>query len=143
MLEIVDTDALIGFAKDDPVRPHLSEVFRVSENRTMFALLNEETFDIRAMICVAWNEAVCIAEECLREEGETVATFYTVWSYDKGAGREIIQCVVDWIKENKPNIERYITLSPKTDMARRFHTRNGAVELQQNKDTVNYEYLVE
>ena len=143
MLEIVDTDALIGFAKDDPVRPHISEIFRVSENRTMFALLNEDTFDIRAMICVAWNETVCIAEECLQEEGETVATFYTVWSYDKGAGREIIQCVVDWIKENKPNIKRYITLSPKTDMARRFHTRNGAVELQQNKDTVNYEYLVE
>ena len=57
----------------------------------MFALLNEHTFDIRAMICVAWNETVCIAEECLQEEGETVATFYTVWSYDKGAGREIIK----------------------------------------------------
>ena len=109
----------------------------------MFALLNEHTFDIRAMICVAWNETVCIAEECLQEEGETVATFIQYGAVIKVQAEKLFQCVVDWIKENKPNVKRYITLSPKTDMARRFHTRNGAVELQQNKDTVNYEYLVE
>lgn len=142
MLEIVNGDMFIGLAKDDPVRPHISEVFRISDNRTMFVLLNPITFEVRAAICVAWNEDVCIGEDCLITEGEHVATFYTVWSYDKGAGRDIIQSVVDWIKLNKPNISRFVTLSPKTDIAKRFHTRNGAVELQENEDTVNFEYYV-
>ena len=38
------------------------------------------------------------------------------------------------------HLTRLVTLSPMTDMARRFHTKNGAKELRVNKDTVNYEY---
>jgi len=33
-----------------------------------------------------------------------------------------------------------ITMSPKTDMARDFHIRNGATVLRINRTTVNYEY---
>jgi len=38
-------------------------------------------------------------------------------------------------------VKRFITLSPQTEMARRFHLRNGAVVLQVNTTSVNYEYL--
>ena len=39
-----------------------------------------------------------------------------------------------------PEIKRFVTLSPLTEVARRFHTRNGAVELQVNSETQNFEY---
>ena len=69
-----------------------------------------------------------------------VAIFYTIWSYAPGAGRTLIFDAVKHIKENKPEIQRYVTLSPKTEMAKRFHMRNGAVVFRENDDTVNYEY---
>jgi hypothetical protein len=33
-----------------------------------------------------------------------------------------------------------VTLSPKTDMARKFHLKNGAKIFRENEETVNYEY---
>jgi hypothetical protein len=33
-----------------------------------------------------------------------------------------------------------VTLSPKTEMARRFHLKNGASELRENSNTINYIY---
>ena len=143
MLDVINQNSMwVGFSKDDPVRPHLNQLFRISENRTMFGLFNEGMTQCRAIVCVAFNSDVSITEDCLSKAGNNVATFYTVWSYEKGAGREIILQTVDWIKQNKPEIKRFVTLSPKTEMARRFHTRNGAFELQENKDTINYEYEV-
>ena len=35
---------------------------------------------------------------------------------------------------------RYVTLSPKTEMARKFHLRNGATLLKENEFTFNFEY---
>ena len=143
MLDIInETSMWVGFSKDDPVRPHLNQLFRISENRTMFGLFNEDITECRAIVCVAFNNDVSTTENCLSNAGNNVATFYTVWSYEKGAGREIILQTVNWIKQNKPEIKRFVTLSPKTEMARKFHTRNGAFELQENKDTINYEYEV-
>jgi hypothetical protein len=46
------------------------------------------------------------------------------------------------IKKQFPNVTRFVTLSPKTEMARRFHTKNGAITLRENEETVNYEYKV-
>ena len=40
-------------------------------------------------------------------------------------------------------ITRVVTLSPLTDMARKFHLRNGAVELQVNTTSQNFEYEIE
>jgi hypothetical protein len=70
-----------------------------------------------------------------------VAIFYTIWSYKAGAGRQLIFDAVKYIKENRKDINRFITLSPKTEMARRFHIKNGAVVFRDNMETVNYEYL--
>ena len=66
--------------------------------------------------------------------------FYTLWSYKKGSGRAIVFEAQNWLKENYPNIKRYVTLSPLTEVARRFHLRNGATELQVNSETQNFEY---
>jgi hypothetical protein len=47
---------------------------------------------------------------------------------------------VEQIKEKFPTITRFVTLSPKTEMARRFHHKNGAVTFRENQESVNYEY---
>jgi len=41
------------------------------------------------------------------------------------------------------NLNRLVTLSPLTQMARDFHLRNGAKELQVNKTSQNFEYTIE
>jgi len=50
--------------------------------------------------------------------------------------------VYKMIKESH-HIDRLITLSPLTDMARKFHLKNGAKEVQVNLTTQNFEYEVE
>lgn len=134
----ITSDLYTGLFKDDPVRPHISHSFRISQNRKSYVLLDEE-YNSRAVICAAFTDGVAQTEQDLTKPGNC-AMFYTVWSYDKGAGRDIVFAVVDWIKENMPEVERFVTLSPPTEMARRFHLSNGAVELQHNGDTVNFEY---
>jgi hypothetical protein len=66
--------------------------------------------------------------------------FYTVWSYDKGAGREIVNAVAAHIKETRDDITRYMTLSPLTEMAEKFHLRNGATFFRKGSYCQNFEY---
>ena len=131
--------------EDDPVRPNISYAFRTSVNKDFFVYENEFTGDAAACICVSYNDQVPTNMSELVEfpdfaDVSRIAVFYTVWSYEKGAGREIVFKTVDWIKENKPHILRFVTLSPKTKMAERFHLRNGAVLLAENKESNNFEY---
>ena len=140
MLVLLDSHQADYYVKDDPVRPHIPSSFRVSDNRKMFALYGDSE-NPRAIICAAFNSEVPKSEDDLLSGGCKVATFYTVWSYDKGAGREIVFSVQNWIKENMDEVERFVTLSPPTEMARRFHTKNGAIELSHNGKTVNFEYI--
>ena len=142
MLQEINSDWWAGLFKDDPVRPHIPASMRMTGNRKAFVLMAENCVDARAVICCSFCDEVATDELELLDRGDDVAMFYTVWSYDKGAGREIIFKVTDWIKENKPTVKRFVTLSPKTEMARKFHLKNGAFELQENEDTINYEYPV-
>ena len=73
-------------------------------------------------------------------ESATTAVFYTIWSYAAGAGRVLIQEAQKSIETEFPGIQTYVTLSPKTEMARRFHLKNGARELRENPNTINYIY---
>jgi hypothetical protein len=68
------------------------------------------------------------------------AVFYTIWSYAAGAGRRLIEEAQREIQREQPEINTYVTLSPKTEMARRFHLKNGAEVFRENADTVNYLY---
>jgi hypothetical protein len=78
----------------------------------------------------------------LHATGDSVAVFYTVWSYAKGSGREIIFSAADHIKQTHPTVKRYVTLSPLTDMAERFHLRNGATLIGRYDTAQNFEYHV-
>ena len=70
-----------------------------------------------------------------------IAIAYTVWSKKKGGGKLIVKEVYKMIKKSN-HLNRLVTLSPLTEMARKFHLRNGAVELQVNEETQNFEYKV-
>jgi hypothetical protein len=39
-------------------------------------------------------------------------------------------------------LNRLVTLSPLTEMAEKFHLRNGAKLIQKNETTQNFEYVV-
>jgi hypothetical protein len=73
-------------------------------------------------------------------ESATTAVFYTIWSYVAGAGRELIVEAQQSIAAEMPNVQTFVTLSPKTEMARRFHLKNGAGVYRENSDTINYIY---
>ena len=60
----------------------------------------------------------------------------------KGGGKLIVNEVFKEIKKTN-HLNRLVTLSPLTDMARNFHLRNGATfELQVNDETQNFEYKI-
>jgi hypothetical protein len=133
---------LIKFLKDDPVRPEIPAEFRVSENRFISSIVEGE--DPKAMVCVSLCDHVPASVAELAQDAlmPNTAIFYTIWSYAPGAGKELLIETVDEIKRQFPNVTRFVTLSPKTEMARRFHHKNGAVTFRENEDTINYEYQV-
>lgn len=133
---------LLKFIKDDPVRPELPAEFRVSENRFVSSIVEGE--DPKAMVCVSLCDHVpsSVAELAQDALMPNTAIFYTIWSYAPGAGKELLVQTVEEIKQRFPNVTRFVTLSPKTEMARRFHHKNGAVTFRENEDTINYEYKV-
>lgn len=140
----------LHFIEDDPVRPHIDVNWRVTHPNEVYALYEDQYAERhepleapRAIICVAYTNSVATNEDELKNNSNpNTAMFYTVWSYDKGAGREIVNNVSELIKNTKPEINRHVTLSPKTEMARKFHINNGAFQLQENDNTINYEYLL-
>jgi len=44
------------------------------------------------------------------------------------------------IEQTKPHVNRFVTLSPCTEMATRFHLKNGAVLLNKYEEFQNFEY---
>ena len=75
------------------------------------------------------------------QSGGQKAIAYTVWSKKKGGGKLIVKEVFKKIKKSN-HLNRLITLSPLTDMATKFHERNGAKLIQINETTQNFEYKV-
>lgn len=143
MLTIITdpTHQLLQFIKDDPVRPEIPAEFRVSNGRAVVAL--EEENKPNAMVCVSFHDFVPESLEDLTKvtETPTTAVFYTIWSYKPGAGRELLYLAVEEIRQSHPTVTRFVTLSPKTEIARRFHLKNGACVFRENLESVNYEYV--
>jgi hypothetical protein len=135
------TDPLLEYIKDDPVRPEIPVDFRVSKNKFVSALVEETP---RAMVCVSLHDFVPQTVEDLAQAAEspTTAIFYTIWSYAPGAAADLLFQTVEQIQKLYPTVERFVTLSPKTEMAKKFHLKNGAAVLRENENTVNYEYSV-
>ena len=144
----ISSNYWVDLFKDDPVRPNLNPKFRLTENRINFLLTQDFTKPC-AIVCVAFTKDIPKTEKQLEmysinklSVNYDKAIFYTIWSYSKGSGKDILFNTVFWLKKNKPEIKRYITMSPKSKMARNFHLKNGAYELKSNKETVNFEYIV-
>ena len=134
------TEDLETLIKDDPVRPEIPVSQRVNDNSRIYMLKDGDK--TQAVTCVKFLGDIPAAVEDLVElaESATTAVFYTIWSYTAGAGRDLIVAAQKSIESEFPGIETYVTLSPKTEMARRFHLKNGARELRENPDTINYIY---
>ncbi len=135
------TDPLLEYIKDDPVRPEIPIDFRVSKNKFVSALVEDKP---KAMVCVSLHDFVPEKVEDLAKDAEspTTAIFYTIWSYAPGAASELLFQTVEQIQQLYPTVERFVTLSPKTEMAKKFHLKNGAAVYRENENTVNYEYSV-
>jgi hypothetical protein len=133
---------LASYLKDDPVRPHIPHEQRFGTHAQVFALTENDT--VKAMVCAKFCKGVPSSEQELLDnsDGEPdTAVFYTIWSYTPGAGQRLIREALKQAQKDLPNVKKFVTLSPPTEMARRFHTKNGASVFRINSDTVNYEYI--
>ena len=143
MLHLIEslTDKFFELIYQDPVRPNVPHVDRIGANKDIFVFRDEDD-KVKAITCVSYQSSIPTKESELFEttDDPSIAVFYTIWSYVPGAGRALIFDAVRHIKETRPEITRFITLSPKTEMAKRFHTKNGAGVYRENDETVNYEY---
>jgi hypothetical protein len=135
------TDPLCSLIADDPVRPEIPLEFRVSLSSEIFVLLDDQSVPLAA-VCWAYRDSIPenTTDLIAQPVAASVAVFYTIWSYQPGAGRKLIVAARRWIQDNRGGIDRFVTLSPPTDMARLFHLRNGAEVFRVNTDTVNYLY---
>tara|TARA_Y100000389_G_scaffold194455_1_gene224456 strand:- start:2800 stop:3297 length:498 start_codon:yes stop_codon:yes gene_type:complete len=139
LVELDDIDV-----SEDPVRPELTLGWRITKGRKIFGLKYNE--EIEGIICIAFTNDIPTSVKELDMMSELAdlknekrnAIAYTVWSRKRGAGKEIINKVLEYAKEN--HIERVVTLSPLTPMATHFHIRNGAKQILINKETQNFEY---
>ena len=138
---------------EDPVRPELNNKFRTSFGRKIYGVKYKK--EICAIMCFGFTNDIpktvkeldlmtkdAYLQSALRDQKVgRIAIAYTVWSKKKGGGKLIVNEVFKKIKKSN-HLNRLITLSPLTDMARKFHLRNGAIELQVNSDTQNFEYKI-
>jgi hypothetical protein len=96
------------------------------------------------MVCVNLLDFVPSGVEELGRDVEeaTTAVFYTIWSYAPGAGARLLFETVSRIREQFPSVSTFVTLSPKTEMAKKFHHKNGATTFRENESTINYLYQI-
>ena len=139
--------------EEDPVRPELTNEFRTGYGRKIFGVKYQG--EIHAVMCFAYTNEIPKTVEELKKmsydahlqstlRGQNIgkiAVAYTVWSKKKGGGKLIVKEVYKKIKKSN-HLSRLVTLSPLTEMATKFHTRNGAKLLQTNETTQNFEYKI-
>jgi len=148
--ELIDLDQID--VTEDPIRPELNMEFRKSFGKRVLGLKDEDG-DIAAIICIAFtNDVPASVEEMALMAHDAynqsilrgglvgrIAIAYTVWAKKKGGGKHILNEVYKKFKREH-HIDRLITLSPLTEMAERFHLKNGAKLLRKNEHTQNFEY---
>ena len=138
---------------EDPVRPELDNNFRRSYGRKIYGVKYKN--EIYAVMCFAYtnkvpknvdeldkfsHDAYLLSAQRDQNIGQ-IAIAYTVWSKRRGGGKLIVKEVFKKIKKSN-HLNRLVTLSPLTEMATKFHSKNGAKLLQINETTQNFEYKV-
>ena len=138
---------------EDPVRPELDNNFRTGYGRKIYGVKYKN--EIHAVMCFAYTNKIptnvkelemlstdAFLQSALRDQNVgQIAIAYTVWSKKKGGGKLIVKEVYKKIKKSN-HLNRLVTLSPLTEMASKFHSRNGAKLIQVNETTQNFEYEV-
>jgi hypothetical protein len=138
---------------EDPVRPELDVIFRRSYGRKIFGVKYNK--EICAIMCFGFTDEIpktvkeldlmtrdAYLKSAHRDQNiGKIAIAYTIWSKKRGGGKLIVKEVFKMIKKSN-HLNRLITLSPLTEMARNFHLNNGAIELQVNEETQNFEYKI-
>ena len=138
---------------EDPVRPELDNIFRRSYGRKIYGVKYKG--EIHAVMCFAYTNKVpknieeldkfshdAFLQSAQRDQNVgKIAIAYTVWSKKKGGGKLIVKEVFKKVKRSN-HLNRLVTLSPLTNMATKFHKKNGAKLLQVNEKTQNFEYKV-
>jgi hypothetical protein len=139
--------------EEDPVRPELDVVFRRSYGRKIFGVIYKK--EICAIMCFGFTNEIpktvkeldlmtrdAYLKSAQRDQNiGKIAIAYTIWSKKRGGGKLIVKEVFKMIKKSN-HLNRLITLSPLTEMARNFHLNNGAIQLKINEETQNFEYKV-
>ena len=138
---------------EDPVRPELDNNFRRSYGRKIYGVKYKN--EIYAVMCFAYtnqvpknvdeldkfsHDAYLLSAQRDQNIGQ-IAIAYTVWSKKRGGGKLIVKEVFKKIKKSN-HLNRLVTLSPLTEMATKFHSKNGAKLLKVNENTQNFEYEV-
>lgn len=144
-------DAVTNFSiEKDIVRPEYDIKFRTSEDREVFAWghdLNPYKTHF-ALCCIAYCDRIPIDMKELTAASMNpspykghIAVAYTIWNCSevKGMGRTLILALQEHFK-NTLHIKQLVTLSPLTDMAKKFHLSNGATLLSTNPESYNFEY---
>ena len=138
---------------EDPVRPELDVSFRTSNGRKIYGVKYKK--EIHAVMCFAFTNKVpknveeldkfsqdAYLQSTLRGQNVgQIAIAYTVWSKKRGGGKLIVNEVFKKIKSSN-HLNRLVTLSPLTEMATKFHSKNGAKLLQVNENSQNFEYKI-
>ena len=137
----------------DPVRPELDNEFRTSYGRKIYGVKFKN--EIHAVMCFAFTNEIpksvyeldvfsrdAFLQSATRDQNVgKIAVAYTVWSNKKGGGKLIVKEIFKMVKKSN-HLNRLVTLSPLTEMARTFHLNNGAEEIQVNDNTQNFEYKI-
>ena len=124
--------------KDDPIRPELDLWWRLIRGREVYGYFKGNKPS--AIVCIAKMLYVPKTVYDLRDSvgSGPVMVPYTLWSYEKGIGSKLVLSLKK--EAQNQHMKRLVTLSPLTEMARNFHLKNGAKELQTNKMSRNFEY---
>jgi hypothetical protein len=139
--------------QEDPIRPELDNNFRTNYGRKIYGVKYKN--DIHAVMCFAYTNKIpksveelnkfshdAFLQSAMRDQNiGQIAIAYTVWSKKKGGGKLIVKEVFKKIKKSN-HLDRLVTLSPLTEMATNFHSKNGAKLLQINETTQNFEYKI-
>lgn len=140
-IEVVNNKPEI-WKNSDPVRPNLGVSYKTHPGRDVYGLVDNSGKYI-SFCCIARTLDIPIdimSLSRLTSINGSVCVPYTVWSLQKGAGKKIINQILILMSDPASGIERIVTLSPRTEMARSFHLRNGAKEIATNIVTANFEY---
>tara|TARA_B100000287_G_scaffold429215_1_gene482119 strand:- start:319 stop:768 length:450 start_codon:yes stop_codon:yes gene_type:complete len=147
-MKLFDKVNLFSIEKDI-VRPDYDVNFRIGSNREVFGWGEED--DYASLCCIAYCNEIPTTMKELEDDTSIISPYkshiavaYTIWNNSdtvKGAGRSLIFALQEHFSFDR-DIMRLITLSPLTEMAKKFHLSNGAKLLQTNSESYNFEYKI-